>query len=146
MPEPIWFVTARQELGRVEIPGEQDNQRIVEYHSATDLHAKDDETPWCSAFVNWCFKQNNIAGTNKANARSWLTWGDEIQEPRLGCVAVLWRESPNSAKGHVAFYVGPDPARPSKITLLGGNQGDAVATTPYDRARVLSYRWPTGQV
>lgn len=142
MPDPSWFSTAQHELGIAETPGDVDNPRIVEYHSATTLHAKDDETPWCSAFVNWCFKQVGIAGTNRANARSWLTWGQQIAEPRLGCVAVLWRESPTSDKGHVAFYVGPDPARPNKIILLGGNQGDKVSTVPYEKSRVLSYRWP----
>ncbi|WP_162917676.1 NlpC/P60 family protein [Dongia deserti] len=138
----LWFSKAREELGVTEIPGDMDNPRIIEYHSATSLKAPDDETPWCSAFVNWCFQQVGIKGTNLANARSWQTWGQELAEPRLGCVVVLWRENRNSPKGHVAFYVGPDDANPQKIRLLGGNQGDRVSIAGYDKSRVLSYRWP----
>lgn len=141
-----WMNIADRELGTVEIAGPGDNPRIVEYHGATSLKSPDDETPWCSAFANWCMKQAGILGTNRANARSWLNWGVEIAKPRPGCVVVLWRESPNSAKGHVAFYVGEDQANPAKIRLLGGNQGDKVSITSYDKARVLSYRWPKGQL
>jgi hypothetical protein len=28
--------------------------------------------------------------------------------------------------------------------VLGGNQGNAVTVAPFDRARVLGYRWPPG--
>ena len=50
-----------------------------------------DETPWCSAFVNYCMEQAGIRGTRKANARSWLDWGDmSLRSPQLGCVVILW--------------------------------------------------------
>ena len=45
---------AQIQLGQKEIEGSKDNPKIVGYHKATTLVATDDETPWCSSFVNWC--------------------------------------------------------------------------------------------
>jgi hypothetical protein len=38
--------------------------------------------------------------------------------------------------------VGNDEA--GRLMVLGGNQGNAVTVAPFDRARVLGYRWPSG--
>jgi uncharacterized protein (TIGR02594 family) len=138
MTEPRWMDIARGELGVKEAPGAADNPRVVEYHAATSLHSADDETPWCSAFANWCMAQAGLEGTNSAAARSWLKWG-EACEPKLGAVTVLWRGKPTAATGHVGFFVKADA---SFVWLLGGNQGDAVSIQPFPRHRVLAYRWP----
>ena len=135
---PAWMEVAIAESGQREIPGPRHNERILEYHRWTSLQASDDETPWCSAFVNWCMGKAGFAGTNSAAARSWLTWGQRI-EPRYGCIAVLWRGSPASAQGHVGFYVGEDDGY---ISLLGGNQGDRVSIAKFPKTRVLAFRWP----
>lgn len=133
-----WIEFAVGELGVTEAPGEADNPRIVEYHAATSLHSKDDETPWCSAFANWCMWKAGIEGTKSAAARSWLRWGDRV-EPRFGCVVILWRGAPTSEQGHVGFYVKEDD---SNVYLLGGNQGDAVSVARYPKTRVLGFRFP----
>lgn len=121
-----------------EIAGDADNPRIVEYHSTTTLCATDDETPWCSAFVNWCMKQAEEARTKLANARSWLTWGSELKEPQVGCVVVLKRGS-SPTSGHVGFYI---ETIGDHITVLGGNQGDRVKLSLFPKSQVLGYRWP----
>jgi uncharacterized protein (TIGR02594 family) len=61
---PPWLATAQREVGTKEASGNADNPRILEYHSATSLGARDDAVAWCSAFANWCMKQNSIVGTN----------------------------------------------------------------------------------
>lgn len=135
-----WLKVAKAEMARgvVEIAGDQDNPRIVEYHSATTLHATDDETPWCSAFANWVMKQAGIKGTGLANARSWLDWGRKLDAPVPGCVVVLKRgTSPTS--GHVGFYLEP---KGDRIAVLGGNQGNSVKVSNYLVADVLGYRLP----
>jgi uncharacterized protein (TIGR02594 family) len=137
---PAWYVVANAELGTREIPGSEHNPRVVEYHSTTGLSADDDETPWCSSFVNWCIEQAGLKGTDSARARSWMDWGRAIDAPTPGCVVVLWRGSPNTRKGHVAFYVGPGSG--ATIRLLGGNQGNAVSIKAYPKNRVLGYRMP----
>lgn len=106
-----------------------------------------DETSWCSAFVNWTLAQNAIRGTNNAAARSWLNFGQRIVEPQPGCIVILWRESPQSWKGHVGFFAGWDVGH--RIRLLAGNQGggsdwDEVCVTNFPDERILGFRWPTG--
>ena len=140
MSKPHWLEIAEREIGTKEITGDQDNPRIVEYAQATSLKASDDETAWCSSFVNWCMMQAGIARTNSAAARSWSTWGRSLPGPVLGCVVVLSRP-PNPAQGHVAFCVGTVGA--DRIALLGGNQGNSVSVATYPRSRVVAYRWPT---
>ena len=140
---PPWLTTARNEIGVKEIPGpNRSNARIEEYlHTATHAgpHATED-VPWCAAFVGWCLQQNGIKGTGALAARSYLKWGIPLREPTLGCITVLWRESPKGFKGHIGFWIAEDV---SKVVLLGGNQHNAVQASGYTKERVLGYRWPS---
>lgn len=138
--EPAWMQIARKELGVKEKPGKAHEPRILEYHAETSLHAKDDETSWCSAFVNWVMRQAGIKGTGKADARSWLTWADGDRcEAKPGAVAVLWRVKPLGWQGHVAFI---DKVETGSLWLLGGNQGDRVSIAQFPKSRLLGCRWP----
>ncbi|WP_224984859.1 TIGR02594 family protein [Geomonas agri] len=67
-----WMGIARKEIGQKEVAGHRDNPRILSYHATTTLKATDDETPWCSSFVNWCLKQAGVKGTDSAAATSWV--------------------------------------------------------------------------
>lgn len=139
MSKPHWLTIAEQELGQREIPGDEDNPRILEYAQTTSLEAHDDETPWCSAFINWVMEQSGLLLTRSAAARSWLTWGIPLAGPEWGAVAILSRP-PNPASGHVGLVegiVGVD-----RVAILGGNQGNAVSVAVFSRSRVLAYRWP----
>lgn len=136
---PSWYDIARYELGVEEINGSKHHPRILLYHQATSLKAKDDETSWCASFVNWCMNESNHKGTFSASARSFLNWGNVIEKPRLGCVVVFWRVSIKSWKGHVGFYAGEEG---DSILCLGGNQNDRVSVKKYPKSRVLGYRWP----
>jgi uncharacterized protein (TIGR02594 family) len=140
-PLPRWWPIAVGEVGVHEQPGTDHEARILEYHRATTLAAKDDETNWCSSFVNWCLRQVAIPGTGNAAARSWLRWGQVLELPRRGAIAVLWRGKPDGWQGHVGFL---DRLEGDRIWLLGGNQGNAVSIAAFPRARLLGYRWPAG--
>ena len=63
------------------------NKRVIEYHSTTGK-APNDETAWCSSFVNWSLKQVGIKGTNSAQAISWqiMHWGVALSTPVYGAV------------------------------------------------------------
>jgi uncharacterized protein (TIGR02594 family) len=140
MTDTPWMEIARAEIGVTETPGPGTTLRIREYHAETTLHAKDDETAWCSAFVNWVMKQCGIEGTRQASARSWLTWaGGERCEAKPGAIAVLWRGKPVGWQGHVAFI---DRIEDDTLCLLGGNQDNAVGIAAYPKARLLGCRWP----
>ncbi|MDH4411778.1 MAG: TIGR02594 family protein [Rhizobium sp.] len=127
------------QVGNLDGPGT--NPRIALYYRRLDGAANghdDDEVAWCSYFVNFCFSELGQKGSGRADARSWLTWGKPVQgAPRRGDVVVLWREAPDSWKGHVGFFVGYDA---DQWLLLGGNQDDAVSIKAYDPARVLGVR------
>jgi uncharacterized protein (TIGR02594 family) len=137
-----WMAFAFGEVGQHEVKGTSaNNPRIQEYLAAASLPHDPDETPWCSAFVNWCMKQAGIQGTGRANARSWLSWGPCLAKPTYGAVTILWRDKRNGAKGHVAFYTGE---RQGSLVLLGGNQDNQVKIKDYGSGRLLGYRWPPG--
>ncbi|MFV0387457.1 MAG: TIGR02594 family protein [Pyrinomonadaceae bacterium] len=134
-----WLPVATAEKGVKEFPGNGDNPRIVEYLNSTNLSApsvQNDETPWCSCFVNWCIERSGFEGTDSAWAKSWLNWGKSIDKPVKGCVAVFKREG---NKGHVGFYMGETA---NEIKVLGGNQSDAVNESKYAKSRLLGYRLP----
>lgn len=136
----ICYTIAESHLGLGEFPGAKHNPKILEMFEAIGHGwVQDDETAWCAAFVGWVLLQANVRGTGKLNARSYMKWGEEvsIQEACPGDVAVLWREDPNSWKGHVAFV---DSIKGGYIYLLGGNQGNEVSNRPYPIDRVLSIR------
>jgi uncharacterized protein (TIGR02594 family) len=138
---PQWMTIARKEVGTKEFAGTADNPEVLKYLKSVDTLSvsaqRDDETAWCSAFVNWCMEEAGIKGTESAAARSWLEWGRKLSEPMEGCVVVLWRESPDSWKGHVGFLV---KETASNVFLLGGNQSDQVCIQEYSKDRVLAYR------
>jgi|GEM_PF-1983520 len=120
---PRWLEIARGELGTTEIRGARDNPRVVEYHQATSLKAKDDETSWCSSFVNWSMQQAGVQGSGSAAARSWLNWGQAVPRDaahvRPGDVIVFPRGN-NPAQGHVAIV--DAVLANGQVRVLGGNQ------------------------
>jgi uncharacterized protein (TIGR02594 family) len=135
-----WFAIAVKELGQAEVKGASANPRILEYLKSTNAGGsalgESDETPWCSAFVNWCVTKSGYKGTNQALAKSWLDWGKPTDTPVPGCIVVFQR---GTNSGHVAFYVGPSP---KGIKVLGGNQGDKVSISNRTTNAVLGYRVP----
>lgn len=134
-----WLSVALGEIGVAQCPEGQSNPRITEYHESTNIRGYDDKASWCSSFVNWCVAQVGIQGTGSALARSWLEWGQPMEEPVPGCVAVLYRDEPESWKGHVGFFLRSDSEH---VYLLGGNQLGKVREHFYPLGSVLGYRWP----
>ena len=67
--DPRWITIARQEISIKEIKGSSHNPRVVEYHETTGKFGND-ETAWCSSFVNWVMIKAGYQGTNSAVAVS----------------------------------------------------------------------------
>jgi uncharacterized protein (TIGR02594 family) len=137
-----WLAAALGELGVSRAPVGHSTARITEYHAGTNVQGYDDKVSWCSSFVHWCLGQVGLPGTGSALARSWLDWGIPLDQPAVGCIAVLYRDDPTSWKGHVGFYLSEDAQH---VYLLGGNQLDQVREHFYPIESVLSYRWPSAQ-
>lgn len=139
------FEVALREEGIKEIPGSKSNPRIVEYHQHTSLKADDEAVPWCAAFICWCIDKAHEYGwigsssTNKATARSYLTWGvSSRKNPAKGDIAIFSRGT-SKTSGHVTFF-----CEYTKFGVMvkcyGGNQGDAVCYAEYPRWRLLDIR------
>ena len=115
--------------------GTNDKERITEYLRSVGLSYPNN---WCAAFVNWCLNQNDYIGINNGLARSFLNWGYEIQEPKLGCIVVLKR-GVVKWQGHVGFWLDEDSGL---VRVLGGNQKGRVGINAYLSNRILGYRLP----
>lgn len=148
MSDPIWLKQARKYVGVAEVKGPHHNPQIIKFLDEADGKSgegktlqgiNDDETPWCATFVSAVFEEVGIQSMRSAWARSYLKFGNELDGPAVGAVVVFER-GPTS--GHVGFVVGKNAA--GNIIVLGGNQGDMVKLSPFNRGRVLSYRWPKG--
>jgi uncharacterized protein (TIGR02594 family) len=134
-----WLDVARKEFGQKEKKGSDvHNSRIIEYHASTTGKFKDDETAWCSSFVNWVMEQSGQKGTDSARALSWRNYGTKADGPVVGSIAVIDR---GGGHGHVGFVVGRDG---DKIILLGGNQKGEVRYSTYRADKILEYRLPPG--
>src|SRR6266508_1429393 len=141
--DPSWLKFAFQELALhvVEKPGKKTNERIERYLQSTrgSPGREQDETLWCSAFVNFCIEESTgLEGTNNLAARSWLNWekGKEATRPTRGCIVVFSRPSAGEHSGHVGFYL--SGSAETGIRILGGNQSDAVSIVRSDRPGVVS--------
>lgn len=129
------------ELGQKEISGPVDNPNIVNYAREAGFDwVDDDETPWCSIFVNWVAKKVGLKCSGKANARSWMLEGINVDTaPEPGDVVVFWRGSRDSWQGHVGFFFGFS-IDGERVYCLGGNQGNQVSVSAYPIENVLGFR------
>lgn len=137
MNTPPWIVEAKRHEGLTEIKGQEHAQEILQFWKDIKRGGiKTDEIAWCAAFVGACLERVGIESTRFESAGSYLTWGVPLSDPLYGCVVIFSRKG----GGHVGFVVGVDEQ--NRLMVLGGNQGDAVSVAPFDRDRVIGYRWP----
>lgn len=137
--EPSWLARARGHIGVREVPGKGDNPVIQRWLRGLRAWWSDDATPWCGTFCAAMLQPDRVdLPKHWYRARAWLEFGHRIPLPALGCIVVFERDG----GGHVGFVVGYDER--GRVMVLGGNQGDAVSIAPFDRSRVLGFRWPIG--
>jgi uncharacterized protein (TIGR02594 family) len=121
-----WMVKAKEELAKKIHEFENgSNPEIEKYFVDTTLGRQPDDVSWCAAYVSWCIKESNGARspvTFSARAADWLKNGKGLEGPQYGAVAVT-RPLAAGASGHVGFVTAWDGTH---VTLLGGNQGNAV--------------------
>lgn len=128
-----WLEIAVKEIGIKEYPGTNINHpRIQAYLSTVNglsqIDKSQDETAWCSCFINWCIEQVHVNGTNSAWAKSWGNWRKAVtpNSAQTGDIAVFDRNS----GGHVSIYIEADTAT-GGVLVLGGNQSDSVRYSWY---------------
>lgn len=136
-----WLDKAATYIGLAEIKGAKHNPKILQWWK--DIGAswyKDDETPWCGAFVGGVLKEVGmpvVPNGMGASALAWNSFGVKLTKPAVGCIVVFTR----NGGGHVGFVVGKD--KYGNLMVLGGNQSDGVNIKPFAMSRVTGYRWPS---
>lgn len=134
------FGLAQRFIGFKEVQGSVSNPAILAMLKLDEAWPAGDETPWCSAFVNYIAWLMRLPRSKKLNARSWLTVGASIplQDARAAFDIVVLNRPPSPESGHVGLFAGYES--PNTILLLGGNQGDSVCVAPFAASRVIGVR------
>lgn len=143
---------AQRYIGLAEVAGETSNSyAIMDMLRRDQSWPKNDETPWCSAFVNHIAWLLRLPRSKSLRARSWLQVGEPVKledaEPGFD-VVILKRgsgEQPGpeviNAPGHVGFFGGLEKGViEDRVMVLGGNQKNSVNVTSYPIDRVLGVR------
>ncbi len=137
LSEVAWLAEARKHIGLQEIKGGKHHPEIVQFWKDIKRGGiKDDETPWCAAFVGAMLERVGVKSTRFESAKSYLDWGQVLTQPVVGCIVIFTREG----GGHVGFVLGQDAK--GNLLVLGGNQGDEVNIRSFPVSRVTGYRWP----
>jgi len=138
---PVWLRVASTYIGASEIAGSKHNPLIVNMFARIfSPWFADDETPWCAAFVGSVLEECGISSTRSARARSYDSYGVDINEPCLGAIGVLSRGNPGNGKGHVIFITGRD--EDGNIVGIGGNQKNKVSEASFEVKRFVAFRYP----
>lgn len=124
---PEYVKIALKEIGVKEIVGTVHNPRVLEYQATTAGKYKEDETPWCGAFISWVMKEANIDHNIKVTerAKEWKTFGVDSVKPVLGAIAIKSR----NGGGHVCIVVGK--LKNGSLLCVGGNQSNEVNIAQY---------------
>ena len=129
---------ALSQIGIKEIIGTKHSPQVLKYFHQTGFKGiRNDETAWCSAFVNWVAYIAGYQRSGALNARSWLDIGERINFPKQGDIVIFWRESVESWKGHVGIFINQID---DDIFVLGGNQDNQVCIKKYPVSRLLAFR------
>lgn len=139
MASPKWLELARQELGTREYPGPANNPTVQQYYVDSVSKKYADEISWCAAFVGAMLARAGCRPSGSLLARSYLKWGIKLERPREGCIVIFKRGEP--WQGHVAFF---EADHGSFVSVVGGNQADAVTRARFPKSKIIGYRWPRG--
>ena len=127
--------------GMREVAGPSSNPEILAFFKELgyDYVNDDSTTAWCSAALSFYAKKCGYEYNKTLAARDWLRIPKQIVvlKPQLGDIAVFWRESPSSWKGHVGIFIARDG---NIIYTLGGNQENQISIVGYPIDQLLGFR------
>lgn len=138
---------AHRFAGLTEVAGPVHNPQVLAMLRLDAGWVADDETPWCSAFVNYICWLLRLERSKSLSARSWLDVGQpvKVEEAMPGFCVVVLKRGPGrqpgpdvrSAPGHVGFL---ESVTTDYVAVLGGNQSNAVNVKQYPRDMILGIR------
>jgi uncharacterized protein (TIGR02594 family) len=140
--EAPWLDLMLADLGTKELAGkDKNNPKILGFFA--DCGHKEvvtDETAWCAATVGSCLARAGfpLPPTNvNLMARSYLTYGVALDAPKVGCIGI-WPRG-DSWQGHVGIVT---KVNKTSVTIIAGNQGNAISYGVYAIKTALGWRWP----
>ncbi len=140
---------AQKFLGIKEVAGGDSNPHVLAMLRLDQAWPANDDVPWCSAFVNYLAWLLGLPRSRSLSARSWLKVGLPVplRGALLGDVVVLSRGSgpqpgPDvlAAPGHVGIFAGYEDESREELSIVGGNQSNAVTLQTFPMSRVLGIR------
>src|ERR1041385_3391628 len=116
------FDIAQRFVGVKEVPGSAANPQVLAFLRLDSSWPKDDEVPWCSAFVNYVAWLLRLPRSKDLRARSWLNVGVPVvlSQAAVGFDVVVVKRGDDPTQGHVGLFAGV--AANGRIHILGGNQ------------------------
>lgn len=132
------YELAKAEIGTVEWQDGSNPKVLAYFRDAGHPEVKDDATAWCAAFVGAMLHRAGLPNTGKLTARSYLEIGRQIdrKDAQEGDL-VIFERGGSTWQGHVGFFV---KDLGDRITVLGGNQANAVSLRSYDAKGLLGIR------
>ena len=114
--------------------GDNDRQKIREFHKAANLNASY-KTAWCASFVSYVLKNSGINIKGSARAKDFLKKGKPIKKSQLqkGDIIVYNRKG----GGHVGIFTGK--YKNGVPVIIAGNTSDEVKEYA-DTREILGYR------
>lgn len=94
-------------------------------------------TLWCARFMNFVLERLGLPGTESDLAKSFASYGQRLEEPKVGAIAVMNR---GKTGGHVGVVSGFD--EDGDPIIISGNHSRRVAEAVYDRSRIIAYVSP----
>lgn len=119
-------------------------QFLRKYAHNGDISIDPSKVSWCSAFVNGCVRACSLVGTGSLMARSWLNWGQPVNEDdaKEGDIVVFDFEHDN-VHGHVAMFIKWNDDD-NTVTVIGGNQNNMIKYSNYIQDTVVGIRREDG--
>lgn len=138
-PGPKMIQEFLKVYGITEMPGEADNQVILQWAKETGLERvyKHDATAWCGLAMAVIAKRaSKELPPNPLWALNWALFGNKVSDgAKLGDILVFKR----AGGGHVGLYIGEDD---ECYHVGGGNQSDTTNIIRKPKHRVYAIRRP----
>ena len=116
------------------------NNAIINYAEEVDVQrVNNDQTPWCSVFLNWCAQQAGLRGSGKVDILSWLLAGWPTFKPEPGDIVVCWEDHPDSEKGYVGVYMGYSK-NGTQIYSVGGKEDGSVSILSHPIEKLTGFQ------
>jgi len=90
-------------------------------------------TLWCARFMNFVLGRVGLPGTESDAAKSFASYGKQLEGPEIGAIAVMNRKG----GGHVGVVSGFD--KDGDPIIISGNYSRRVAEAVYARSRIVTY-------